>query len=235
VWESTLDGRVLHFDLYGINNQNFIMRDRETGTWWQQVSGAALHGPLQGKHLKLMAHEEISFGLWKDQNPNGRILKPDPEFLKKKVYASSDWEKRIAKLPVQVRQSNPQPFPAREIIIGINLNDASKAYPLSEINQNRLILDHVGSTPTLIALGSDGLTVRAFDRRVDEKILDFFVKAKKPNQFVDSNTGSQWNFDGEAISGPLAGKKLQKLVILKDFWFDWLNYHPNTASYNSAR
>jgi hypothetical protein len=235
VWESTLDARVLHFELYGINNQNFIMRDRETGTWWQQVSGQALHGPLQGKHLKLMTHEEISYGLWKQQYANGRVLKPDSEFLKKKVYASSDWEKRIAKLPVDVRQWNPQLFPPREIVIGLNLNGSSKAYPLREINQNRMILDKVGQTPILIAVGSDEFTIRAFDRTVDGKILDFYVKTENPNLFVDMNTGTHWDFDGSAVSGALTGKKLQKLTILKDFWFDWTNYHPNTQIYRGER
>lgn len=43
-----MNGRVLHFHLAGINNQNFIMRDEETGTWWQQVNGKAIHGPLKG-------------------------------------------------------------------------------------------------------------------------------------------------------------------------------------------
>jgi hypothetical protein len=33
VWETTVNGRVLHFHLAGINNQNFIMRDEETGSW----------------------------------------------------------------------------------------------------------------------------------------------------------------------------------------------------------
>jgi Protein of unknown function (DUF3179) len=228
VWESTLEGRVLHFELYGINNQNFIMRDRETGTWWQQVSGQALQGPLQGKHLKLMAHEEISFGLWKDQNTNGRVLKPDSEFLKKKVYASSDWEKRIAKLPVEAHQVRSQALPPRETIIGLQLNGDSKAYPLSLIDQHRLIVDQLGKIPLLITLATDGLTVRAFDRRVEGRALDFYVKTEDSNLFID-NTGTEWNFDGVAVSGQFAGRKLQKLVILKDFWFDWLNYHPNTS------
>ena len=42
-----MNGRVLHFYLAGINNQNFLMRDKETGTWWQQITGKALYGPLQ--------------------------------------------------------------------------------------------------------------------------------------------------------------------------------------------
>ncbi|MBA3256470.1 MAG: DUF3179 domain-containing protein [Pyrinomonadaceae bacterium] len=42
MWEATVDGRQLHFQLAGINNQNFIMRDEETGSWWQQVNGEAI-------------------------------------------------------------------------------------------------------------------------------------------------------------------------------------------------
>jgi hypothetical protein len=32
VWTRTVNGRALHFYLAGINNQNFLMRDKETGT-----------------------------------------------------------------------------------------------------------------------------------------------------------------------------------------------------------
>ena len=52
MWRRTIAGRELHFRLAGINNQNFLMRDDETGTWWQQVSGKALSGPLKGQVLE---------------------------------------------------------------------------------------------------------------------------------------------------------------------------------------
>ena len=48
-------GRVLNFYLAGINNQNFLMRDKETGTWWQQITGKAIFGPLKGAALELVA------------------------------------------------------------------------------------------------------------------------------------------------------------------------------------
>ena len=47
MWESALDGRRLRFHLAGINNQNFIMQDEETGTWWQQVNGLSLAYPVR--------------------------------------------------------------------------------------------------------------------------------------------------------------------------------------------
>jgi len=78
VWETTVNGRLLHFHLAGINNQNFIMRDDETGSWWQQVSGEAISGPLKGTKLRSIEQDELTFAFWKKEEPNGRVLKPDP-------------------------------------------------------------------------------------------------------------------------------------------------------------
>ena len=65
MWETTNEGRVLHFRLWGINNQNFIMRDEETGSWWQQVSGECIFGELKGRKLKLFDHDELTYATWK--------------------------------------------------------------------------------------------------------------------------------------------------------------------------
>ncbi|MGB8508392.1 MAG: DUF3179 domain-containing (seleno)protein [Pyrinomonadaceae bacterium] len=48
---------------------------------------------------------------------------------------------------------------------------------------------------------------------------------------MDSATGSEWDFTGTATSGALAGRRLNKLSILEDYWFDWKTYHPDTAAY----
>ena len=76
MWETTVDGRVLHFHLAGINNQNFIMRDEETGSWWQQVTGEAIFGPLKGKRLKPVFLDELTFGTWKREQPQARTARP---------------------------------------------------------------------------------------------------------------------------------------------------------------
>ena len=79
MWETTVNGRVLHFHLAGINNQNFIMRDEETGSWWQQVTGEAIQGPLKGQTLRPVFHDELTFGLWKREKPDGRVLRPNEQ------------------------------------------------------------------------------------------------------------------------------------------------------------
>ena len=67
MWKRELQGRRLWFRLAALNNQNFIMEDEETGTWWQQVSGEALRGPFEGERLELVRSDEISLGLWKQE------------------------------------------------------------------------------------------------------------------------------------------------------------------------
>jgi hypothetical protein len=232
VWETTVDGRELHFELFGINNQNFIMRDQETGTWWQQVSGEALQGPLKGKKLKLVGYEEITFDLWKKEQPGGRVLVPDPEIVKKKGYANPDWEQAIAKLPTVGAVDQNDPLKPRDLIIGIELNGKSKAFPFSTLKKNRAILDSIDGVPVLVLLAKDDLSVRAFETKVDEIALSLYVNNQPPSDlFFDINTGTQWNFEGKGVSGPLAGQQLKRIPILKDYWFDWKNYHPDTKVY----
>jgi len=234
VWESTVDGRVLHFHLAGINNQNFIMRDEETGSWWQQVSGKAIHGPLQGHQLKSVFHDEPSFAIWKGEQPNGRVLKPDEKIVAKNEYEKPDWEARYEKLRVVEGTDVDKRLPPRTLVMGITLNGKSVAYPLSALQKQSPIIDMVGAVPVVVALGEDNRSVRAFERTVDGRTLEFFQKKDDKNpqfQLIDAETGSTWNFEGKATSGPLAGRQLKKVFVLEDYWFDWRIYHPDTSIY----
>lgn len=53
----------------------------------------------------------------------------------------------------------------------------------------------------------------------------------KPWILLDTTTASEWNFQGCAISGAAQGKCLDRVSALKDYWFDWRNYHPDTTIY----
>jgi hypothetical protein len=233
VWESTVDGRPLHFHLAGINNQNFIMRDEETGSWWQQVTGEAILGPLKGHRLKEVSHDEISFGMWKTERPQGRVLKPVEAIAAAKEYAPANWEERMARAPVVTPIGAEQPLEPRALSIGILLNNVSKAYPLAALQKQSPVIDTIGGVPVLIVLGQDNRSVRAYERTVDGHKLEFFKKAGDAAlQFVDAETGSEWDFTGRATTGPLAGQQLQKVSLLEDYWFDWRAYHPDTAIYH---
>jgi hypothetical protein len=231
VWETTVQGRVLHFHLAGINNQNFIMRDEETGSWWQQITGEAIQGPLKGQHLRSVIHDELTFGLWKKENPQGRVLKPDEAIERAGKYAPADWETRMLKVPVATTTLDKTLAP-RTLVVGIKVNNAARAYPFEAIVKQSPILDDLGGQPIIIVLGDDKKSVRAFQSTVDGHKLEFFVKPNvSPLRLTDAETGSEWDFTGKAVAGKLTGKQLQKLLALDDYWFDWKTYNPNTTIY----
>lgn len=236
MWSARVDGRKLSFHLTGINNQNFLMADDQTGSWWQQVTGEAVFGPLKGKRLELVFHDEVSFGLWKRENPGGRVLRPDDGVPWRRF--SENWEEETARLPVVTPVAAGEPFQPRELVVGIQAGGDVRAYPMAALRRQSPVIDTLGGVPLILVVGEDGSSVRAFDRRVDGRELNLFRKAGVSSlsspRLVDAETGSEWDFTGRAVSGPLAGKKLGKVFVLKDYWFDWKAYNPGTTVFRQG-
>jgi len=228
VWTRTVNGRVLHFYLAGINNQNFLMRDKETGTWWQQITGRAIYGPMKGATLKLVPTDELTFGQWKAECTGGEVLAPVAKYTKE---YDSNWEAEVAKLPVVISFPGTE-LKSRDVIVGLEIAGAARAYPWDVLAKQSPVLDRVHGTPLLLAVGPDGKSLRVFVGRVDGKDDDFFLQSDtKDWTLLDSTTASQWNFQGCATSGAAQEKCLERVPALKDYWFDWRNYHPNTSIY----
>jgi len=226
-----VNGRVLHFYLAGINNQNFLMRDTETGTWWQQITGQAIYGPLRGASLALVPSDELSFGEWKSEVSDGRVLAEVPKY--KKEY-DSNWESEVAKLPVVISFPGTE-LKSRDIVVGLKIESSSRAYPWETLVKQSPVMDRVHGEPLVIVVGPDHKSFRVFLSRIDGRDAEFFLKGEetpsKAWSLVDSTTASEWNFQGCAISGPAQGKCLDHVPALKDYWFDWRNYHPDTTIY----
>ncbi len=282
-----MNGKALHFYLAGINNQNFLMRDKETGTWWQQITGKALYGPLRGASLALVPSDEITFGEWKSEVSDGKVLAEVPKYVKE---YDSNWEPEVAKLPVVISFPGTE-LKSRDVVVGLEMNGPGRAYPWDTLTKQSPVMDHVQGMPLLIAVGPDGKSFRVFISRVDGQDTEFYLKQepepapaaastdKKPAEkegakaqpappvatsasvaatvtkptapgtgqpsqspapppttpkpwiLLDTTTASEWNFQGCAISGPSQGKCLDRVPALKDYWFDWRNYHPDTTLY----
>jgi hypothetical protein len=232
VWETTVNGRLLHFHLAGINNQNFIMRDDETGSWWQQVTGEAIFGPLKGQKLRPVVHDELTFGLWKREKPEGRVLRPDEAAVRAGSYAPANWEERMTKVRVTTSQTPDNSLEPRALVVGLTIDGASIAYPFEALLKQSPIIDDLGGVPIFIVVGDDKKSVRAYERLIDGRKLEFFIKPQAaPLVLVDAETGSEWDFTGKATSGSLAGHQLKQVPLLNDYWFDWRIYHPDTRIY----
>jgi Protein of unknown function (DUF3179) len=288
VWTRTVEGRVLHFYLAGINNQNFLMRDKETATWWQQITGKAIYGPLKGASLELVLSDELTFGEWKSEFSDGKVLAEVPKYVKE---YDSNWEPEVAKYPVVISFPGT-PLKSRDVVVGLEMAGPGRAYPWDALVKQSPVVERVNGVPLLVAVGPDGKSFRVFVSRIDGKDAEFFLKGPDPETpaqttldakaetkaetkadtsaakaagaaestpaastdsksadpkavpaaakpappakpwiLLDTTTASEWNFQGCAISGPSQGKCLDRVPALKDYWFDWRNYHPDTTIY----
>ena len=205
------------------------MQDEATGSWWQQVTGEAIFGSSKGQRLKPVAHDELSFSLWKQEHPNGRVLMPDDSKPWKKF--SENWEEQTARYPVLPELSPDTTLSPRTQIVGIKIGTISKAYPMTTVQKQTPILDHIAGTPVLIVMAEDKKSVRAFERTIDGQELEFFAKpASQALRLLDAS-GSEWDFTGKSVSGPYTGRKLKQIFVLNDYWFDWKAYNPETVVY----
>ncbi len=237
MWTRTIEGRVLTFHLAGINNQNFLMRDQETGSYWQQISGLAVSGPLRGKQLTLVHSDELTFGLWKREQPGGTVLKPVAQFSHD--YEDKDWDVKMAKVRTVIDFPGSG-LPPRELILGVKQwgakdGAAARAFPISLILAEKLVQDRAGAKPVLFVVGPDNKSIRAFEAATPGAAPpDFYrdTQSRDPEHalFRDSG-GNTWNFEGCATTGPAQGTCLKPVYIIKDYWFDWRNYNPKTTIY----
>jgi hypothetical protein len=238
VWKSTIDDRVLHFRLIGVNNQNFIMKDEETGTWWQQVTGVAIQGPLKGRRLERMPFEQVTFGVWIHENPRSSVLESRPEFSE--LYHSHVLERgedRDGEFMAFPAEADPDdPLEPGELLIAVQLPGVEKAYSKRTLREQNPISDRVAGMDILLVLAADDDSVRCFDRSLGGRTLQLFRKpAAEGLLLVDAETGSEWDFSGTATAGPLAGQVLKRLPVYSDYWFDWKRFHPDSPVYTAGK
>ena len=230
VWNRSLDGRTLYFRLAGINDGNALMQDVQTNSIWQQSTGQAIFGPLKGEQLSLVHSDELTFALWRKECPEGLVLAPDLRYASE--YEDRDWEKEVEKTRtvIDTRRSGLAPH---ELMLGVTIAGQSKAYPLKSIVAARLIQDQVAGVPIVILVGPDKESIRVFKARLTESPITFLsvqgASSTPETVMRDAETSGNWNFEGCAISGTLSGMCLAPIDANKDYWFDWMNHHPNTS------
>src|SRR5262249_53193523 len=156
-------GIPLVFHLAGINNQNFLMRDEQTGTYWQQITGLAVSGPLAGHRLPLVSADELSLALWRTEQPDGTVLNDVPQYASE--YAPKNWDVRMAKAPVVISYAQAGLKP-RDLMLGTHAFGASRAFPYEAVLKEKLLEDHLGSEPVMLVVGGDGRSVRVFRQRI---------------------------------------------------------------------
>ncbi|TVR56550.1 MAG: DUF3179 domain-containing protein [Spirochaetaceae bacterium] len=152
VYNPVIEGKRLSFQVIAVWRRNMVMRDRETGTLWQQATGEAIYGELKGRALQMLMSQQMRLDHWRSAHPDtviavesetapkGRIPKP---MLRKMLKVT---ERAMARGFTEIGHE----LPLREKVFGVTVNGVSKAYPLSRLRDSREFRDSVGETPVQI-------------------------------------------------------------------------------------
>ena len=106
------------------------MRDEETGTYWQQISGLAVSGPLKGRRLTLVPSDELNFSTWMAEEPQGTVLNDIPQYVSQ--YSPKNWDVRMKREPVVIDFAE-HGLKARDLMLGIQAFGASRAFLYEQV------------------------------------------------------------------------------------------------------
>jgi hypothetical protein len=248
-----LDGKIATFGTSGrLYLSDLVMYDRVTGTFWSQLEGKPIVGPMVGivKELKRIAIDVMPYGFWKEDHPDTVVLdRPksgdmmgtqiaqrgsgaegllrdysrDP-YAQYRITNPGRGESTMFGIPI-----NDDRLKAKDSIVGILLNEQAKAFAHDAVLAEKIINDSIGDTAIVLAATS-GEKIRIFNRTIPGTTTTLEFASVDDNGLTDTD-GNRWNLDGVAQSGPHQGKQLEELVGIVAFWFSWITFNPDTELY----
>jgi hypothetical protein len=244
VFDRRLDGQTLDFGTTGnLRRSDLVMWDRQTESWWQQITGEAIVGQLVGSKLTLLPSSIVSFDAFRLGHQDGQVLSRDTGFDRR--YGENPYigyDDASSSPLLYTGPSKDGRLPPKERVVTISLGAEDAAYPFSVLQKKNAVNDSVGDIPVVVfwALGTksplssynyDGPDIgsaAAYSPVLDGRRLTFSGSGGK---YTDDQTGSQWDILARAVSGPLRGRQLDPIVHGNHFWFAWAAFKPQTRVY----
>jgi hypothetical protein len=240
VFDRQVRGRTLTFGTTGnLRRSDLVMWDRQTESWWQQLSAEAVVGELTGTRLKVLVSQTLSWADFKRVHPGGDVLSRDTGVPRD--YGSNPYQ--------GYDQPDSEPFlfegdvddrlPPKERVVAVFADEETLVVPFNRLARVPVVHTEAGGRPVVlfykrgvvspldaagIASSRDVGTAAVFDRRVDGRQLTF---EPRDDGFVDRETGSRWNIAGRSVAGELAGARLSPVRHDQQFWFALAAFVPD--------
>jgi len=126
VYARTLDRKTLTFFVSGtLERLVLVIEDRETQTRWSQLTGLAIGGPQQGRHLRQLGTQVLTWKRWQTRFPSSSLYTGAlrPSF----VFSG-------AKYGLGAGASGHS-----ELVLGTRVGDAARGYVLSLLDQRPVL------------------------------------------------------------------------------------------------
>lgn len=241
VYDRRSGDRLFDFGTTGnLRHSDLIMWDRQTESWWQQITGEAIVGELTGTRLDYIFAQMLPLRTFEETWPDGRVLSRETGVAR--PYGSNPYPgyDDAGSVPFLFEGVVDGRLAPKERVVAIRDGDAAIAFPFSQLRRTLFAQTTIGSTPLIVFWdagttsplnrenleGFDIGSVGAFRNSIDGRQLTFY---REGGLVLDEETGSSWEVTGLASDGPLAGRQLEPVAYAEPFWFAWAAFAPETT------
>ncbi len=198
------------FRLVGMDHFNAMFEDSRTGSWWRQVNGECVAGPLKGTLLAEVPCSQLTRGEFARLHPEGLVMLPDTAFTKE-YEGLKDYDEGTMVSSLEGRDTAS--WQPKSWVVGVVHNGVARAYDWNDLERERTIRDQLGPDSIMIGLSNDQ---RSFTAIV---------------MHHDTAATSQYEPNGEIIARYEAHIWTDTIPAHQEFWHSWRTFHPNTTRY----
>jgi Protein of unknown function (DUF3179) len=244
-FDRRLDGRELEFGTTGaLRNADLVMYDRQTQSWWQQLTAEAVVGKLTGERLEVLPSQILNWSAFKRLHPDGEVLSVQTGYSRpygENPYLGYDAPRS---LPPTLGREADQTLPPKSRVAAVRTGQRSAVvFPFFRLRREAPLNARVGGRPIVVFFDPtvtsplDASTVwegrrvgaaAVFERSAGGWTLGFEA-ASEAGTFRDAQTGSTWDMRGRAVAGPMEGNALEQVPHDDQFWFALAAFYPNAS------
>lgn len=149
----------LSFGVSGLlYNSDVLLYDRETESLWSQLLNRAVTGEYKGTALTMLPIQHTTWSDWKRFHPSTKVLSDKTGYWRNYQKNPYRTYEKSTHLYFPVYNKAPGRFHPKEKVLGIEINNAFKAYPFVELNKHgaERFNDRVGGEPVIIHWSRQG-------------------------------------------------------------------------------
>ena len=238
MYSGVVNGQTTTFGTSGLlYRSNKVMYDRATRSLWNQFSGEPIIGTLADSGIQLPFFPSVvsTWGEWQEEHPDTTVLSRETDIYPPEFYVPEDDPRAIyysyftsdeVMFPVWLRDPIFEP---KEVVVGITIQSASKAWSVADLQNVRLLNDTVGGVDIVIVASPDSRSGRVYERAGASFSIAANGEVSGPPSILADSTGSHWNVTEEAlVNVDDPATKLLRVPTTTSFWFGWYQYHPET-------
>jgi len=166
VYSREIEDKDYSFGVSGrLYKSNVLLYDHQTESLWSQLMNQAISGPMVGKTLTQLPAVRTQWKTWTKRNPSTLVLSDETGYSRDYSIDPYEGYYRVGSLMFPVGDVRKD-LSAKARVLGIEISQKAKAYPLEWLRANPGILnDQLAGVAIRIEVNPEGEVVSVTDKK----------------------------------------------------------------------